>query len=177
MVIATQFSETKKREMERMKIERALGRSSSTLTSTNASEPSGCYNQLFKYIAHIGRKTKRKMLRYCRRFKRKKSISKEEGTPCSISLKTRRTDRPPWSIGQSSLKNGSQSPGSMATTTRESTVVRDEGSANKPVIVVAPCASPEISDVEFGSSPRDAISEPTDNGGNRKLKIPGELFS
>ncbi|KAE9534948.1 hypothetical protein AGLY_008240 [Aphis glycines] len=49
VVIATQFSETKKREMERMKMERARFHSTSTLTSsTNNSEPSSCYAQMVK---------------------------------------------------------------------------------------------------------------------------------
>ncbi|XP_025420528.1 voltage-dependent T-type calcium channel subunit alpha-1G-like [Sipha flava] len=51
VVIATQFSETKKREMERMKMERARFHSTSTLTSsTNNSEPSSCYSQMVKHI-------------------------------------------------------------------------------------------------------------------------------
>lgn len=51
VVIATQFSETKKREMERMKMERARFHSTSTLTSsTNNSEPSSCYAQMVKWV-------------------------------------------------------------------------------------------------------------------------------
>ncbi|KAL1453021.1 hypothetical protein WDU94_007198 [Cyamophila willieti] len=49
VVIATQFSETKKREMERMKMERARYHSTSTLTSsTNNSEPNSCYAEMVK---------------------------------------------------------------------------------------------------------------------------------
>ncbi|ESO03356.1 hypothetical protein HELRODRAFT_127831, partial [Helobdella robusta] len=43
VVIATQFSETKKREMERMQMERKRFHSSSTLASN--SEPGGCYDE------------------------------------------------------------------------------------------------------------------------------------
>ena len=61
VVIATQFSETKKRETERMLQERKRFQSSSTLSSN--SEPSGCYNEILKYIAHLYRRGKRKLLK------------------------------------------------------------------------------------------------------------------
>lgn len=49
VVIATQFSETKKREMERMRQERARYHSTSTLaSSTNTSEPTTCYAEIVK---------------------------------------------------------------------------------------------------------------------------------
>lgn len=49
VVIATQFSETKKREMERMRLERARFHSTSTLaSSTNTSEPTTCYAEIVK---------------------------------------------------------------------------------------------------------------------------------
>jgi len=49
VVIATQFSETKKREMERMRLERERFRSTSTLaSSTNNSEPTSCYAEIVK---------------------------------------------------------------------------------------------------------------------------------
>ncbi|GBN47804.1 hypothetical protein AVEN_168388-1, partial [Araneus ventricosus] len=55
VVIATQFSETKKREMERMRLERSTMNSSSSLASNSFSEPTGCYNEIVKYIAHLTR--------------------------------------------------------------------------------------------------------------------------
>lgn len=65
VVIATQFSETKKREMERMRQERARYTSTSTITSsTNNSEPSTCYAEIVKYIAHLWRKFKRRAKKY-----------------------------------------------------------------------------------------------------------------
>ncbi|KOB72575.1 putative voltage-gated calcium channel alpha subunit [Operophtera brumata] len=49
VVIATQFAETKKREMERMRAERARFTSTSTLaSSTNNSEPATCYAEIVK---------------------------------------------------------------------------------------------------------------------------------
>ena len=59
VVIATQFSETKKRETERMIQERKRCQSSSTLASN--SEPAGCYTELLKLIMHMIRRAKRIM--------------------------------------------------------------------------------------------------------------------
>lgn len=70
VVIATQFSETKKREMERMRQERARYTSSSTIaSSTNNSEPSTCYAEIVKYIAHLWRRGKRRLIKKLRYYK------------------------------------------------------------------------------------------------------------
>lgn len=70
VVIATQFSETKKREMERMRQERARYTSTSTLaSSTNNSEPTTCYAEIVKYIAHLWRRSKRRLLKKYRLYK------------------------------------------------------------------------------------------------------------
>nr|XP_042899987.1 voltage-dependent T-type calcium channel subunit alpha-1G isoform X2 [Parasteatoda tepidariorum] len=146
VVIATQFSETKKREMERMRIERARFHSSSTIASTNASEPSGCYSQLFKYVAHLGRRTRRKFLRFCRKHKRKRNTP--EGHPSSITLRRRSSKKRKWQPGQSSLKNN----GSKSTTDDLITLPTAPIEDNTPM---APFASPEISDIDLVASPRE----------------------
>lgn len=70
VVIATQFSETKKREMERMRQERLRYTSTSTLaSSTNNSEPATCYGEIVKYIAHLWRRTKRRLIKKIRLYK------------------------------------------------------------------------------------------------------------
>ncbi|XP_026324776.1 voltage-dependent T-type calcium channel subunit alpha-1G [Hyposmocoma kahamanoa] len=70
VVIATQFSETKKREMERMRVERARFTSSSTLaSSTNNSEPATCYAEIVKYVAHLWRRFKRRMVKKIRVYR------------------------------------------------------------------------------------------------------------
>ncbi|XP_062529385.1 voltage-dependent T-type calcium channel subunit alpha-1G isoform X1 [Bombyx mori] len=70
VVIATQFSETKKREMERMRAERARFTSSSTLaSSTNNSEPATCYAEIVKYVAHLWRRFKRRMMKKIRVYR------------------------------------------------------------------------------------------------------------
>ncbi|XP_053393144.1 voltage-dependent T-type calcium channel subunit alpha-1G-like isoform X2 [Mercenaria mercenaria] len=61
VVIATQFSETKKRETERMLQERKRYQSTSTLASN--SEPSSCYTEILKYIGHLYRRGKRKLIK------------------------------------------------------------------------------------------------------------------
>ncbi|KAL3273056.1 hypothetical protein HHI36_014511 [Cryptolaemus montrouzieri] len=79
VVIATQFSETKKREMERMRLERARFQSSSTLaSSTNNSEPTSCYAEIVKYIAHLWRRTKRKAFKKIRLWKMRRDQGKDQ---------------------------------------------------------------------------------------------------
>ncbi|CAN8029885.1 unnamed protein product, partial [Ixodes persulcatus] len=84
VVIATQFSETKKREMERMRMERARYHSSSTLASTSVSD-SGCYTQIIKYLTHLGRRAKRRFLRWYRRRKRRRARRAiAQATPAAV---------------------------------------------------------------------------------------------
>lgn len=79
VVIATQFSETKKREMERMRLERARFQSSSTLaSSTNNSEPTSCYAEIVKYIAHLWRRTKRKIFKKIRLWRMRRDQGKDQ---------------------------------------------------------------------------------------------------
>ena len=75
VVIATQFSATKKREMERMRQERLKFSSSSTLTAT--SESTNCYTVIVKTIAHYLRRAKISFIdclkrRKCRRLRNKR---------------------------------------------------------------------------------------------------------
>jgi hypothetical protein len=83
VVIATQFSETKKRETERMMQERKRFQSSSTLASN--SEPGGCYDEILKYIAHLCRRLKRRTLRLLKRAqgRRQRKVTPEK----AISLR------------------------------------------------------------------------------------------
>ncbi|XP_053680471.1 voltage-dependent T-type calcium channel subunit alpha-1G [Anopheles nili] len=84
VVIATQFSETKKREMERMRQERARFTSSSTLaSSTNNSEPTTCYAEIVKYIGHLYRRLKRRIIKKLRLYKYHMQRRKEGLIPCT----------------------------------------------------------------------------------------------
>ncbi|XP_021706158.1 voltage-dependent T-type calcium channel subunit alpha-1G isoform X4 [Aedes aegypti] len=90
VVIATQFSETKKREMERMRQERARFTSTSTLaSSTNNSEPTTCYAEIVKYIAHLYRRLKRRIIKKLRQYKYQYQHRKEgllPQTPETLTL-------------------------------------------------------------------------------------------
>jgi hypothetical protein len=77
VVIATQFSETKKREMERMlaerKRQRQLRSSSSTLAS-GSTDPGTCYDETLRCAAHLLRRTSRRLRRlYRTRFGSRRS--------------------------------------------------------------------------------------------------------
>ncbi|XP_073996715.1 ca[2+]-channel protein alpha[[1]] subunit T isoform X3 [Rhodnius prolixus] len=79
VVIATQFSETKKREMERMRLERARFQSTSTLaSSTNNSEPTSCYTEIVKYLAHLFRRGKRRLVKKYRLWKYRRQQRREK---------------------------------------------------------------------------------------------------
>ena len=76
VVIATQFSATKKREMERMRQERLKSSSSSTLTAN--SESTNCYTVIVKYVAHSLRRLRLYLVdfmkrRKCKRMQRERS--------------------------------------------------------------------------------------------------------
>lgn len=97
VVIATQFSETKKREMERMRLERARYQSTSTLASTSASESASCYRQIIKYIAHLWRRSKRRFLRRYRAYhnRKKEALARQRAAESqppvhALSLRTHR---------------------------------------------------------------------------------------
>ncbi|XP_053132595.1 voltage-dependent T-type calcium channel subunit alpha-1H isoform X3 [Hemicordylus capensis] len=75
VVIATQFSETKQRENQLMKEQRARYLSNDS-TIASFSEPGSCYDELLKYICHIFRKVKRRTLRLYNNWqsKRRKKV-------------------------------------------------------------------------------------------------------
>ncbi|XP_076312220.1 voltage-dependent T-type calcium channel subunit alpha-1G-like [Tachypleus tridentatus] len=155
VVIATQFSETKKREMERMRQERARYHSNSTLTSNSASEPLGCYTEMMKYLAHLGRRARRRFLRWYRMMRRK---HRREEFPRSISLR-KKQKHALWQPGQSSVKH-EDSPGYvLKKRTSESLNLDSNSRGSTPEHTssespIAPCASPEISDIDPPSTPR-----------------------
>lgn len=76
VVIATQFSETKRRETEKIAEERKRYKSSTTLTSTKT-ESEGCYNQMLKYIIHLVRRHKRRLKRMYKTWQQKRAAERE----------------------------------------------------------------------------------------------------
>ncbi|XP_044792329.2 voltage-dependent T-type calcium channel subunit alpha-1H isoform X6 [Bubalus bubalis] len=67
VVIATQFSETKQRENQLMREQRARYLSNDS-TLASFSEPGSCYEELLRYVGHVCRKLKRRGLRLYARW-------------------------------------------------------------------------------------------------------------
>ncbi|XP_055945337.1 voltage-dependent T-type calcium channel subunit alpha-1I-like [Argiope bruennichi] len=161
VVIATQFSETKKREMERMRLERSTMNSSSSLSSNSFSEPTGCYNEIVKYIAHLTRCGRRRLLLWYKHFRRKRRKEEYGRTSISLRRRTRRSSsqqRGSWS-SSSKHRRSSASLNGNSQTRKTSTHVHPM--PEMAVLQVpfaespqAPCASPEISDIDLIGSPR-----------------------
>ncbi|XP_076324934.1 voltage-dependent T-type calcium channel subunit alpha-1H-like isoform X2 [Tachypleus tridentatus] len=176
VVIATQFSETKKRELERMRLERARFQSTSTLASTTASEqPLSCYTEMVKYLAHLGRRARRRFLQWCKQMRRKHG---KEDPPRSISLRGKR-QKPPWQPGQSSLKrqesfhdvsnnnNFDSLNFNQISCVHTSQTPEHSDMWSPSETYAAPCASPEISVIDPTSSPtRQSL-----------LKVPSSICS
>ena len=143
VVIATQFSETKKRETERMLQERKRFNSSSTLASN--SEPGGCYNEILKYVAHLWRRAKRKLNRLCRRAtgRRQRKVTPERAISLRRKRKKKRKGAPPNTLQLQTLHPQQQQ---FHITNHPSNA---DNSSPK-----APRASPEVSDIDPVSSPR-----------------------
>ncbi|KAK7113083.1 hypothetical protein V1264_012439 [Littorina saxatilis] len=163
VVIATQFSETKKRETERMMQERKRYQSCSTLASN--SEPGGCYSELLKLLVHFARRAKRKMLQAYHRHvqsKKRQKINPER----SISLRRKRTKKkgslpttylqlPPSSHHQNPYppKHHHHHPHHHHHYNLN-VVTPDQYPSRADSSPIAPRASPEQSDVDPVSSPR-----------------------
>lgn len=78
VVIATQFSETKRRETAKMKAERARFQSSSTLSSFTTSETTNCYRQILKLVAHLIRRTFNKGRKAYKAMRSRRLAKKEQ---------------------------------------------------------------------------------------------------
>ena len=140
VVIATQFSETKKRETERMMQERKRFQSSSTLASN--SEPGGCYDEILKYIAHLFRRARRKVMKAYKQAQGRRQRKVNPERAISLRRKTKKNSvqtvhlhhhhhhhHHHYHLGTSNNSDGKGSP-------------------------KAPRASPEVSDIDPVSSPR-----------------------
>ena len=78
VVIATQFSETKRRETERMLVERAQrarqkhrSQSNSTITSSSGLDVGGCYVEVVRYLEYLINTARRRLARLVRRLRRR----------------------------------------------------------------------------------------------------------
>ena len=146
VVIATQFSETKKREIERMAVERARrrrhSRSSSTVTSRASVQTStaGCYDELLSFLGYLARLLQRRaalLVRICgRRWRR-------PAQPDSLQV---------YSVTRSRR-------GRKVRRRRRAAAQRPTSAWRRPG--EAPFASPELSDVDLAASPRHRAKRPT----------------
>ncbi|KAL3206040.1 hypothetical protein MRX96_040482 [Rhipicephalus microplus] len=199
VVIATQFSETKKREMERMRLERARYHSSSTLASTSVSD-SGCYTQIIKYLTHLGRRAKRRFLRWYRRRKRRRALPRSHpeaqlagpemaispvsatGVHHSRSSRYHPDDGCPLDECHSHCSSESGSSCSSSPTPSAAALPAlfeetcDEAAATEccHMLALPPHASPEVSDVDLAASPRRPSCLRV-NAGSSNNNAPGVL--
>ncbi|XP_038675349.1 voltage-dependent T-type calcium channel subunit alpha-1H isoform X3 [Scyliorhinus canicula] len=86
VVIATQFSETKQRENQLMQEQRARFLSNDS-TIASFSEPGSLYDELLKYICHLFRKMKRRILRLYNSWQNKQ---RKKVTPNSSNVQERK---------------------------------------------------------------------------------------
>ena len=160
VVIATQFSETKKRETERMMQERKRFQSSSTLASN--SEPGGCYSEILKYLAHLWRRAKRKIIKVYYNARGKTHLHHKIKPEFSLrSRKRKGTTHTSSSSSHYSIRNRTACPSCrfnyyyqlLSTNENYATHINNHVSRRNSS-PLAPRASPEISDIEPVSSPR-----------------------
>jgi len=168
VVIATQFSETKKRETERMAVERARrrrgqSRSSSSVTSRTSvqavSAAGGCCVDLIAYVdylVHVARRRAARLVRLCRRRLCRRTppttAAVQPGAPLNVYAVTRanRRRRKPRRRGTPSGQR------------------RRDARRRRPG--KAPYASPELSDIDLLASPRRPQERPTTTtGGSSEL--------
>lgn len=147
VVIATQFSETKKRETERMMQERKRFQSTSTLASN--SEPGGCYKEILKYLAHLWRRAKRKIVKLY--YDARGKTHPHRKIKPALTLRKKKRKGTTMQSSRSCQKCCSQ---------RYNYYYQLIGSGDNNHISrrnsspLAPRASPEMSDIESISSPR-----------------------
>ncbi|KAG1673043.1 Voltage-dependent T-type calcium channel subunit alpha-1G [Nymphon striatum] len=149
VVIATQFSETKKREIERMRLERARFQSSSTLAS--GSEPTGCYEEIIKYIAHLWRRSKRKLKVYYRttnfaKTRRRNAVALRRKQLQNVVEQQEKCEMPTYEQTQGQ-------PGQQTFNMEMDDSVRG-CRVDSPLV---PHASPEVSDIDL-SSPKRSLA-------------------
>ena len=145
VVIATQFSETKKRETERMLQERKRYQSSSTLASN--SEPSGCYNEILKYLAHLYRRGKRKLLKL---YYEKTGQTHKKILPELSLRKKKKKGTELHTCNNARNKKERHAHHHYVYLNHDSARVCNESSSNH----LAPRASPEPSEIDPINSPR-----------------------
>ncbi|CAF1635703.1 unnamed protein product, partial [Adineta ricciae] len=153
VVIATQFSETKKRETERMLAERRrFSRSSSTLLSD---EPGSCWEETIKYLEHLWKRGHRRLVALWLAYQQKHGKAKRK----HLLEEEKRRQRKLLANSSSQLPNHhfthqANCPLYQITEIRNVPTCPSTTSSISPYSIEAPAASPEISEiVDSGHSP------------------------
>ncbi|XP_036072935.1 voltage-dependent T-type calcium channel subunit alpha-1G isoform X4 [Oryzias melastigma] len=92
VVIATQFSETKQRESQLMKEQRAHFLSNAS-TLASVSEPGSCYDELLKYLVHIIQKGAKQTAHTCRFLARRAGLKIAASPPATDPQRSQRRRR------------------------------------------------------------------------------------
>nr|XP_015838484.1 PREDICTED: voltage-dependent T-type calcium channel subunit alpha-1G isoform X2 [Tribolium castaneum] len=171
VVIATQFSETKKREMERMRLERARFQSSSTLaSSTNNSEPTSCYAEIVKYIAHLWRRSKRRLLKKIRLFRVRREQRRERKMISGETIRLNYAKRHHPNCPRL-RQNLPQSGGSTRAVSRRSSVSEEGDVAKRPNLLKVPSASNQEIATNNNDSPTNLLSPPCAPNNRRRSSV------
>ncbi|KAF5282496.1 hypothetical protein FQR65_LT14266 [Abscondita terminalis] len=177
VVIATQFSETKKREMERMRLERARFQSTSTLaSSTNNSEPTTCYAEIVKYIAHLWRRGKRRLIKKIRLFRYRREQRRERKVIAGDSIRLSYNKRHHPCCPR--IKQ--QSPSVQAPISRSSSMCfsesvkeskEEEVAGKRPCLLRVPSLSPQDMAGNNNDSPTNLLSPPSAQSHRRRSSV------
>ncbi|RVE55654.1 hypothetical protein OJAV_G00234160 [Oryzias javanicus] len=92
VVIATQFSETKQRESQLMKEQRAHFLSNAS-TLASVSEPGSCYDELLKYLVHVIQKGAKQTAHTCRFLARRAGLKIAVSPPAAEPQRSHRRRR------------------------------------------------------------------------------------
>ncbi|KAK8397955.1 hypothetical protein O3P69_003692 [Scylla paramamosain] len=177
VVIATQFSETKKREMERMKMERARFQSTSTLASGSTAEPNSCYAEIINFVEEtaqiIPRQLSLKKQRRRRQYEAAQSalISRESG--CTAGVPGTIVALPPSGPGAMghggalTIMNNIAPASPQLLSPPEVREVQDDGRTTS-----APCSGTEHSDGDQQVSPHRPVILKISSGDGSELVPP-----
>ncbi|CAF0780786.1 unnamed protein product [Rotaria sp. Silwood1] len=166
VVIATQFSETKKRETERMLAERRrFSRSSSTLVSD---EPGSCWEEIIKYIERLWRHGHQHLIKLWKNYKKKKHTKLKSNQKRLLEVKKNRrktsTSTTINNKNSSSLQIQIHSTANSSPLSNLNIIHRPNCRLYQPThpstppsispyVINAPAASPELSDVIDSTNP------------------------
>ncbi|CAF0755454.1 unnamed protein product [Rotaria sordida] len=168
VVIATQFSETKKRETERMLAERRrFSRSSSTLVSD---EPGSCWEEAIKYIERLWHHGHRRLIVLWKHYKKKRTKLNEKRLS-EVKKHRRKTSTTINNKNSSSIQIQIHSTANSSPLSNLNIIHRPNCPLYQPThpstppsinpyLINAPAASPEVSDIIDSTNAPTPTNEP-----------------